>query len=261
MLANIQPAVDPAGSFLPLVGLTGQSGRIDTAAGALLARRQPVMPIPFVDRQREYRVLKKLHRAGLTPSPLAYNAHWLLLPWLAGDTIDTHAFRQQREAVVSRLHQLHRQPLTGYRLQLLPLLQRYWQLCRQRNLRWQRALRRLTRQGEPQPLRLAPVHMDIHPGNVIVAQGELHFIDWEYAADADVALDVAVLCAADPQRQACWIASYARQARLAPAQLEEQVRRWQPWLRLLMASWYQLRAEQQDDRAALQRAAAGWQQF
>lgn len=258
---SLQPAVGTAGYWLPLSGLTGLSGRIDTVTGPLLARRQPLMPIPFVDRRREYRILKKLSAGGVAPQPLGCNAHWLLLPWQPGETLSADDFSQCQQAVVSLLHQLHRQPLTGYRLRLLPLLERYWQLCRQRHQPWQRALRRLSRQGEPHPLRLAPLHMDVHPGNIIGTQGKLHFIDWEYAADGDVALDVAVLCAADPVRQRDWIACYAHQARLPLAQLEKQVRRWQPWLRLLMASWYQLRAEQSGDPELRQRASESWQQL
>ncbi|HAB74651.1 MAG TPA: thiamine kinase, partial [Pantoea sp.] len=44
-----------------------------------------------------------------------------------------------------------------------------------------------------------------------------------------------------------------------PAALARQVARWQPWLRLLMASWYQLRAEQSDDAALRQLARQSWQ--
>lgn len=35
--------------------------------------------------------------------------------------------------------------------------------------------------------------MDIHPGNLITSAAGLLLIDWEYAADGDVALDIAAL--------------------------------------------------------------------
>ncbi|MFH8134150.1 thiamine kinase [Pantoea osteomyelitidis] len=259
LLDHIQPAAQPAGCFLPLDGLTGQSGKVETAAGPLLARRQPLLPIPFVNRQREYRILKKLRSSGLAPQPLAVNPHWLLLRWQSGALISADEFTQRQDEVISLLHGLHQQPLTGYRLSLTPLLQHYWQLCQQRNLRWQRALRRLMREGEPKPLRLAPVHMDVHSGNLLATQQGLRLIDWEYAADGDVALEIAALCAADPVQQSRWTALYAGAARLPLWQLEAQVRRWQPWLRLLMASWYQLRAEQSGDATLRQLAAESWQ--
>ena len=35
--------------------------------------------------------------------------------------------------------------------------------------------------------------MDIHPGNLLATGEGLRLIDWEYAADGDVALDIAAL--------------------------------------------------------------------
>ncbi|WP_258576862.1 hypothetical protein [Candidatus Pantoea persica] len=43
--------------------------------------------------------------------------------------------------------------------------------------------------------------------------------------------------------------------------LTQQVTRWQLWLRLLMASCYQLRAEPRRHRAALAGAPQSWQHF
>jgi len=246
-------------SVTPLQGLTGHSSKLESGQGAFIARPAPQPPIPFVDRQREARLLRKLHPSGLTPRPLPGDAQLLLLPWRAGEPLSPEGFQQRRDEVVALLLLLHRQPPTGYRLLLLPLLQRYWQLCRQRHLGWQRALRRLARAGEPAPLRLAPLHMDVHAGNLIADAEGLHLIDWEYAADGDVALELAALCAADPAQAESWLAAYAEAARLPAATLTRQVARWQPWLRLLMASWYQLRAEQSDDAELRQLARQSWQ--
>ncbi len=113
--------------------------------------------------------------------------------------------------------------------------------------------------GEPHPLRLAPIHMDVHAGNLIVTTDGLRLIDWEYAADGDVALELAAICAVDPHQQTEWVAAYAQTMQLAPARLQQQIRRWQPWLHLLMASWYQLRAEQTQDETLQQLARASWQ--
>lgn len=248
-----------AGSLTPLQGLTGQSSKLENGQGAFILRPAPQPPIPFIDRQREARLLRKLHNSGLTPRPIMGDAQLLVMPWRNGEPLSPQAFQQRREEVVTLLLRLHRQPLTGYRLPLLPLLQRYWQLCRQRHARWQRALRQLQRAGEPRPLRLAPLHMDVHAGNLVADAKGLHLIDWEYAADGDVALELAALCAADPEQADSWLAAYAQAARLSPLRLARQAARWQPWLRLLMASWYQLRSEQSDDARLHQLARQSWQ--
>lgn len=253
------PTAQAAGHFFALPGLSGNSIRVQRDRHMLLARRVPPQPIPFVDRQREYRVLRQLRHAGLGPQPLGWQSPWLLQGWLPGEMLTPAQFTAQHAEVLALLLRLHQQPLTGYRLRLAPLLQRYWQLCRQRHWRWHRRLSRLLQRGEPQPLRLAPLHMDAHAGNVIATSHGLRLIDWEYAADGDVALEIAAVCAIDTAHQACWISGYAAQAKIDEAVLARQVQRWQPWLQLLMASWYQLRAEQSQDDTLQQLAQASWQ--
>lgn len=245
----------------PLPGLTGQSSRLESAQGRFLLRLAPQPPIPQVDRQREARLLRKLAPSGLTPRPLLAEPQALVLPWRDGEPLTAQALLSRRAEVLRLLLRLHQQPLTGYPLRLLPLLERYWQLCQQRHWRWQRALRQLRRSGEPRPLRLAPLHMDVHADNLIADEQGLHLIDWEYAADGDVALELAALCAAAPEQTERWLAEYAQAARLSLPALRQQVTRWQPWLRLLMASWYQLRAEQSGDAGLRQLARQSWQHF
>jgi thiamine kinase len=258
MIQQQWPTAQAAGHFFALPGLSGQSMHVQTQQGDVLARRAPPQPIPFVDRQREYRVLRQLRHAQLGPQPLAWRAPWLLQSWLPGEVLTSSQFNQQRAAVLALLHRLHQQPLTGYRLRLTPLLQRYWQLCQQRHWRWQRRLQRLLQQGEPQPLRLAPLHMDVHAGNLVATPDGLRLIDWEYAADGDVALELAAVCAVDGDTRSAWVSGYAERAHLDEQTLARQMQRWQPWLQLLMASWYQLRAEQSHDDTLQQLAQASW---
>jgi len=259
----IQQITGEAGraSVTPLAGLTGYSQKIVSPHGSFIARAAPQPAIPFVDRQREFRLLRKLRTTGLAPHVVAGTRHGIVLRWCPGTSLDDTGFTQQRAPIVALLQCLHRQPLTGYRLSLLPLLWLYWQQCPQRHCRWLRALRRLTAQGEPQPLRLAPLHMDLHAGNVIQGSQGLCLIDWEYAGDGDVALELAAICASDPQHQADWLNEYATAVQLRPDKLAQQVQRWQPWLRLLMASWYQLRASQGDDDALAEMARKSWEQI
>jgi len=261
LLARIEKRLPgfTSGSLTPLHGLTGQSRKLENGQGAFIVRPAPQPPIPFVDRQREVRLLRKLSASGLTPRPLMGDAQLLVLPWQNGELLSAEAFQQRRDEVVMLLLRLHRQPLTGHVLHLLPLLERYWQLCQQRHVRWQRALRRLQRAGEPRPLRLAPLHMDVHSGNLVADENGLHLIDWEYAADGDIALELAALCAAAPGHKDSWLESYAQAAQLSPVRLARQAARWQPWLHLLMASWYQLRAEQSADEQMHRLARQSWQ--
>ncbi|WP_338567707.1 phosphotransferase [Erwinia sp. E_sp_B01_3] len=186
------------------------------------------------------------------------------MSWQAGEVLDHQTFVQQLEPLARQVATLHQQRLSGYRLSVLKLLEQYWLLSRpeRRHHSWLRALQRLQQRGEPRPLRLALLHMDIHAGNVIRHNEEIRLIDWEYASDGDVALELAAIVAGnnlDCQQQTQLIAVYARQQKLDPSLLGRQMRRWQPWLRLLVASWYELRWQQSQDAMFFTLAAEAWQ--
>ncbi|WP_257896521.1 phosphotransferase, partial [Enterobacter chuandaensis] len=51
----------------------------------------------------------------------------------------------------------------------------------------------LRKTGEPQPIRLSPLHMDVHAGNIVHTPEGGRLIDWEYAGDGDVALELAAV--------------------------------------------------------------------
>ncbi len=259
LLRQHHPAGLSAGCFLSLPGLSGQSVKITLPDATLVARQQPRQPLPFVDRRREYRVLKKLAAGQLVQPPLAADRHWLVQPWQAGEGLSPQTFSEHYCGITAQLIRLHRQPLTGYRLCVTSLLEQYWLLCREHHVHWLRHWRRLRQRGEPAPLRLAPVHMDLHAGNVVQGSDGYHFIDWEYSADGDIAVDLAVISMNDPQHASRWIACYARQSGISPERLARQIRHWQPWLSLLAACWYQLRAEQTEHPQLRQLARQSWQ--
>jgi len=268
LIAHLFPAVKSAGSFYPLPGLTGLSGKLQVGDMTLLARQQQEStPMPGIDRRREYHILRRLRGSGLAPVMQGYNRRWLLLQWQTGRTLTPNEFAQRLPDITAQMVALHQQPLSGFRLLLLPLLEQYWLLSHasRRHTRWLSALRRCQRQGEPRPLRLALLHMDIHPGNIVTQTGDdLHLIDWEYASDGDVALELAATIAGNDlsmQQQASLIADYAAQQQLDPAALRLQICRWQPWLRLLIACWYERRWQQSGDKLYDGLAAEAWQQI
>ncbi len=146
------------------------------------------------------------------------------------------------------LYDLHQQPRFGWRVSLTPLLAQYWQRCdpARRKPRWLRWHQRLRRQGEPRPLRLAPLHMDVHAGNIIHNESGLRLIDWEYAGDGDIALELAAVWIT-PGEHSGLVEAYARRAAIDAQLLWRQVVLWRPWVLLLMAGWYEMRWRQSGD--------------
>ncbi|HGE8383003.1 TPA: phosphotransferase, partial [Serratia marcescens] len=162
--------------------------------------------------------------------------------------------------------ELHRRPLSGYRLDLRRQFLRYWPQLDTRRVTpaWLRLQRHFLLSVPPQPLRLAPLHMDIHPGNLLATGEGLRLIDWEYAADGDVALDIAALFRGNgwsAGQQQRFLQHYARQGYHDAARLQAQVRGWLPWVDYLMLLWFEVRWQQSGDAEFLRWGAAVRRRF
>ena len=126
---------------------------------------------------------------------------------------------------------------------------------------WLRTLHRLQKQREPQPLRLSPLHMDVHAGNIVHTPVGLRLIDWEYAGDGDIALELASVWMQDARQRREYSDAYAARARIAPEALWQQILRWRPWVLMLMAGWYECRWQQTGDRQFITLADEVWCQL
>lgn len=258
LLSRHFPAASAAAIFSSPGGLSGSAWRVNAGGRDLIARVSPPGAQNGVTLSRLYRALKRM------PDTLAPRAHFLDSGWLVTDYLpgEVKPALAPVPQLASLLYHLHHQRRFGWRLHLLPLLEEYWQHSdpARRTVRWLRALKRLRRLGEPRPLRLAPLHMDVHAGNLVHHNGGLRLIDWEYAGDGDVALELAAVWLADNEREAL-IHAYAREAAISPVALGHQVARWRPWVGMLMAGWYEQRWQQTGNRQFIALADEAWRQL
>lgn len=253
------PAAQAAGCFSQLEGLSGGSLHFNLGAHEYVARHQLTALMPGVSLARQYRALKRIpHGIGSIPVCLAQG--WLIVEWLSGEV---KSELPSLQTLTSLLYDLHHRPCFGWRISLLPLFDFYWQnaLPARRSLQWLRLLKKLKQQGEPKPLRLAPLHMDVHAGNLVHQPEGIKLIDWEYAGDGDVALELAAIVAANNIESQPLIRAYAQLSHLSMATLSQQVERWRPWVTLLMASWYECRWRQTQDRTFITLADEAWSQL
>ncbi|WPU21370.1 thiamine kinase [Cedecea neteri] len=251
------PAAQAAGCVSALEGLSGTSYRVETGAGSFTARKLPEQRLPGISLRRHHLALRQLP-AGIAPEPWCLAEGWLFTRWLDGEVLPN---LPPLTELTGLLYYLHRQKLFGWRISLIPLLEFYWQESdpNRRTLAWLRELKRLKRRKEPRPLRLAPLHMDIHAGNLVRQPGyRLGLIDWEYAGDGDIALELAAVLAANAVDSEALLAVYAAQASLSVGALRRQVARWQPWMTLLMASWYECRWRQTGEHYFITLADDAW---
>ena len=244
--------VDTAAS----AGLSGGSCLIECHGRRVVLRQHHDPSAADYHFHRQYRALKSLPDS-LAPKPLQLFDGWMAVEYLPGTIPVTLPPVRETAAL---LYHLHQQPCFGWRVSLLPLLERYWQFSSplRRTTFWLRQLKRLRNSGEPQPLRLSPLHMDVHAGNLVETAAGLRLIDWEYAGDSDIALELAAVWTENETQRMELISAYAKLAHIEADRLLHQVRRWQPWLRMLMTTWYEYRWQQTGEQQFIALADCGW---
>ncbi|MCY0774289.1 thiamine kinase [Enterobacter cloacae complex sp. 2022EL-00788] len=241
------------------VGLGGASCIIARGEHRLVLRQHHDAAAPAFHFRRQFRALKRLP-ADLAPQPHFFIRGWMAVAFIAGEI---KSELPDAPTLAAMLYHLHRQPRLGWRVTLLPLLERYWQQAapERRTPLWLAQLKRLRKAGEPQPLRLAPLHMDIHAGNIVHTAAGEKLIDWEYAGDGDVALELAAVWMPDAPSRERLVSAYARNANMNALTLARQVARWRPWVLMLMAGWFEMRFQQTNDKQFMALADDAWRQL
>lgn len=257
LIAQQLPAVFSAGCHLSQVaGLTGESWKIETPEQSWLARVQSAeKTVLGVERRREMGILRHVAELGIAPRVTLFSLPWLVVEWLEGETCQSSGvsetdYQQQLAALLTSLHRL---APSGYRLPLREQFACYWQQIDRRRLTpaWLRLHQRFMRQPMPAPLKIATLHMDVHPGNLVRNQRKLQLIDWEYAAGGDVALELAALFRGNgwPQvQQQRFLSAYVTCGGYRDiVRLRQQVSRWTWWVDYLMLMWFEVRWQQTGD--------------
>jgi thiamine kinase len=278
LIAGINPALKIADCHISLVsGLTGENWHITAPNINWLVREQSMLKSQLgVNRRRERKLLRHVASSDLSPAIIAANQHWLVINWLEGDVVTDEQFIELADN--GRLAQLvaclHHLPASGYRLDVRGQLIRYGQLIDPARCSpgWLRLQRDFLRKPLPQPVKLAPLHMDIHPENLLITSTGLKLIDWEYAADGDIALDIAALFRSNkwfrgnnwstPQQHR-FLQHYClgEQGYSDIKRLSRQIQRWLPWVDYLMLMWFEVRWQQTGDVSFLQWATPLRQRF
>ncbi|MCG8710120.1 phosphotransferase [Brenneria sp. 4F2] len=248
------PAAESAGFHLsPISGLSSESWRISAPGFDGLARPQsPAGRLSGIDRQREFHLLRRMAAAGFAPRPLLWENGWLIVEWVAGRVATAEEFAALLDnGVLARcLAGIHRRPRSGYPLALKPLFALHWQ--RMDDGRRSPALLRLhqhfQREAPPKPLAVAPLHLDVHAGNLLLTGENIMLIDWEYAADGDIGLEMAFIIRAnqlDADAQWRFLHRYQQQRPgFSLTSLQRQAERWLPWVDYLVLMWFEIRWRQ-----------------
>ncbi|AFP85184.1 phosphotransferase [secondary endosymbiont of Ctenarytaina eucalypti] len=255
VLAQFLPqALQESVALLPVSGLSGIRWRLQGVGFDLLAREASAKKIQIgVGRRQEFRLLRMLNDSSLAPRPLGFSARWLLIEWVPGAPMNSQGWEKvlKTGALAGMLARLHQRQRSGYPLNLQALYEHYWVSSDpdRRSPSWLRLHKWFLRQHLPVSIRQALLHMDVHPGNLLYQQnGGLVLIDWEYAGDGDVALELALLFFGNRltvEERECFLGDYVlRMPGLDRNHLRWKVDAWLPWVYYLMLLWYESRWQQ-----------------
>lgn len=240
-------------------GLSGGSVIIESQTQRLVLRQHHDPDAPESHFLRQYHALAQLPES-LAPKPRFYVPGWMAVDYIPGEI---ESVLPNADELAGLLYHLHQQPRFGWRVSVLPLLEQYWQSGdpARRTPCWLTWLKRLRRAREPRPLRLAPLHMDVHAANIVHTRSGLRLIDWEYAGDGDIALELAAVWVDDVCQHQQLVEAYATRAAIDSARLWQQVRRWYPWVLMLKAGWFEYRWRQTSEQHFIRLADATWRQL
>ncbi|AOM40459.1 thiamine kinase [Xenorhabdus hominickii] len=245
----------------PLTGLTQGSVYITDGVRQMVGRTLTAHSGTLgVDRQRETRVLRRLSPTGIAPKVIAMSGTWLLLEWLTGTKIksDILSFPALQQLLARTMATLHHHTPLGYPLKFKQQISSQWQQIDQKRLspRWLHLHKLFMAAKMPTALKIAPDHMDIHSDNLLMTEEGLKLIDWEYAADVDIGFSLAVLFEGNQWDEIqqknfldyyCIGASGYSDLKL----LQQQIKRWKPWVRYMMLMWYEVRWQQTKEQQFL----------
>lgn len=256
LLAHYFPDVSQQDwKIAPLEGLSGgtyllESQRLGSIVRVIARTNGKQQSSLFIDRSKEAKVLKQLQYVAFSPKFIGKNSTWLLLTWQEGSHPDdtlflSPAYQLRLAGIVAKLHC---QPLFGHRLQLRDEFAHYGDCIdrKRQSPRWHSLHRYFLSARMPKVLKLAPAHLDIHPGNIINGhQGNIILLDWEYAANADIGFSLETyfqfnrLGAAQKSHfltQYCdKFGAYKDKKRLA-----YKCNQWSPWVKYMMLMWYEV---------------------
>ncbi|WP_340615991.1 phosphotransferase [Xenorhabdus entomophaga] len=245
----------------PLTGLTQASYYITDGVRQMVGRAQTSYSGTLgVKRQRENQILRRLSPTGVAPKVLATNETWLLLEWLTGTKVDADTLSSPaiQQSLAQTLATLHSHSPLGYPLKLKQQIAYQWQQIDRKRLspRWLRLHKLFMAARTPAALKIAPAHMDVHPDNLLMTEDGLKLIDWEYAADVDIGFSLAVLFKGnqwDKLQQKTFLNYYCIQmSGYSDIQrLQQQIERWEPWVKYMMLMWYEVRWQQTKEQQFL----------
>lgn len=212
-----------------------------------------------INRTQEATILQQLSHLNIAPKVVSQTEEWLFLEWL--DELNRPILTPESFATLAVT--VHKQPLSGFQLDLK---QRFEQLFAhidpsRLTTKWQATHEQFLTQDLPASSMTVLAHMDLHEGNLVFTQSGWKLIDWEYAADTDLFLELAALFSGMGwvhNQKVDFLNAYAEECAKYNLQAISEIisdtksvfnalDAWQPWLNYLSFLWFEVRWQQTKD--------------
>ncbi|MEM8940922.1 MAG: phosphotransferase [Pseudomonadota bacterium] len=256
---------EPGVVMAPFQGLSNLTLRLEADGEAWALRLQQPDPPLGVDRRREQKIQQTAAKQGLAPQIVrsAPDFSYLLTEWIEPEKSIPENYRLECLATfLKRLHRLPPESCSQFRALDLPAhLDRYLRLL-PRGAKTHASLDKVRlRMGDARALidrqeRYSVIcHNDLNAGNVLLHQGRILALDWEYASLGNPYFDLAVASnQVESERHHDFLAQYLDRN---PTRNEcNTLKAYQLLSAVLELAWRELHAEPEAVDSASDRLAA-----
>lgn len=192
-----------------------------------------------INRDNERLALQAAHEAGISPLPNFHSSEVLVTPFLAGQQASLENLPQ----IGGLFYRIHSLPITLTPINLLQHLKNYYQKATPEPL-LKDCYQHIVDLYPTEIVDLKPCHSDCLLPNMIALEHGLTIVDWEYAAAADPAYDLAVFSATYDLNQAqlrLLLSAYDPDSLLDAERLLPRIEYYEKYYRLIEILWWSIR--------------------
>jgi thiamine kinase len=194
-----------------------------------------------ISRDNELLAIQAASQAGFAPAPIYQSNEFIVTPFIAGAELSLDDLPQ----IGMLFRRVHALPVRLKPIDLLRHLTNYYEKANP-DPRLDDCYLRVVEMYPQQAMDLKPCHNDCLLPNIIAAQQGLMLIDWEYAAAADPAYDLAVFTATYGVKEArleSLLSAYGVEDVREVQDLIARIKYFEKYYRLIEILWWGLRGQ------------------
>jgi thiamine kinase len=211
-----------------------------------------------ISRMREHRLLEALEECHFAPDAVYLNDLGLLVEWIDEDS-DSHIPIGELEltGMLARVHavDIHTKPIPLFAY--TAKVDNYWVQLGDPKVRaeYESLYQRYRNLPTVPPVEPCLCHLDLGEYNLVMTEGGLKVIDWEYAGVTDPRLDLAMTIEVAGLDMPRAVANYCKLRRIEDVEpWLTGVNHWRPRVRMMAMLWYLLGYRLWQDERYLQQA-------